>query len=185
MPTNSDPNKTQSVTNVSELALLIQLMGSVSSGISELRGLLQTINSTMALVVDQLITTRQEWKQFQKDTLETRALRSDIDIKALEAKDKEYELELQRILKGQESVKLALEDYNKGRGQTEEKMKAIVKGEISADKVDIRGVKVSSRQFTYMLIALAVLIALAIIFLPEAVSQILIRLAGAVPNGQP
>lgn len=185
MPTNADPNKTQSVPNVSELALLIQLMGSINSGIETLKGLMQTSNSTSGLVIEQLITMRGEWKKFQQDTLETRALRSDIDIHTLEAKDREYEAELKKIKDAQEGVKTALENYKSGRGQTEEKMRAIVKGEISADKVDIRGVKVSSRQFTYMLIALAVLIALAIIFLPEAVSQILIRLAGAVPNGQP
>lgn len=182
---SSDPNKGQNIQNISELALLIQLMGSINSGVETMKALLQTTNTTNGLIIEQLLSIRQELKVWQKDTLETRALRSDIDIKSLEAKDKEYEAELKKIQDAQSEVKTALETMKNGRGQTQEKITAIVKDAISADKVDIRGVKISSRQFTYVLIGLVVLLALAIIFLPEAVSQILIRIAGAVTPGTP
>ncbi len=179
---SGDPNKVQKVPNVGELALLIQLMGSISAGIGDLKGLMQTINSTMTLIIDQQIAIRQEWKQFQRDTLETRALRSDIDIQNLESKDREYEAELKKIRDAQESVKLALENYKSGRGHTEEKMKAIVKGELSADKVDIRGIKLSSKQFTYVLIGLIILLGMLIVFLPDVVAQILMRMAGMISS---
>ena len=189
IPPNNNPDKTQSVLGATDLALLIQLIGSMNAGIEAVKGLIQTTNSTNGLIVEQILSIRGELKKWQQDTLETRALRSDIDIKSLEAKDKEYELEMQKTRKAQEDLRTALETMKSGRGQTQEKMTAIAtnvaQDVVSKDKVDIRGVKVSSRQFTYILIALGVLIALAIIFLPEAVSQILIRLAGAVPNGTP
>src|SRR5688500_20244939 len=107
---SGDPNKAQNVPNVGELALLIQLMGSINAGIGDLKGLMQTINSTMTLVIDQQIAMRQEWKQFQQDTLETRTLRSNIDIQTLEAKDREYEAELKKIQDAQQGVQAALEN---------------------------------------------------------------------------
>lgn len=182
---SADPNKAQNIPDIGTLTVLIQLMGSINAGITDLKGLMQTTNSTNGLVIEQLLAMRQELKKHEQDTLETRALRSDIDIKTLEAKDKEYEAELVKIKKAQDDAKAALELMKSGRGQTQEKMTAIALDVVSKDKVDIRGVKISSRQFTYILIGLVVLIALAIIFLPEAVSQILIRLAGAVSNGTP
>jgi len=181
MATN-DPNRIQNIPNVGELAVLIQLMGSINSGIIELKGLMQTINSTNGLIIEQIIKMNGDLKKHEQDTLETRALRSDIDIKTLEAKDKEYELELGKIRKAQEDARTALEAMKSGRGHTEEKMQAIVKREISADKVDIRGVKLSSRQFTYVLIGVIILLAMTIIFLPDAVAQILLRMAGAISS---
>ena len=177
-----DPNKMQNIPNVGELALLIQLMGSINSGIETLKGLMQTSNSTSGLVIEQLLTIRGELKQWQKDTLETRALRSDIDIQTLEAKDREYEAELKKIQDAQQGVQTALENIKNGRGQTQEKMKAVALDAISADKVDIRGIKLSSKQFTYVLIGAIILLAMTIIFLPDAVAQILLRMAGAISS---
>jgi hypothetical protein len=108
-----------------------------------------------------------------------------MDIQGLEAKDKEYQQEIDKIRKAQESVQTALDLIKTGRGQTQERMKAIVAEAIQQDKVDIRGVKISSKQFTYVLIALVLLLALLILMLPDTISQILIRLAGMIGGGTP
>ncbi|MDQ3004344.1 MAG: hypothetical protein M3R47_03030 [Chloroflexota bacterium] len=176
----NDPNKLQPM---SELVLLIQLLERINTNIDTLKGLQQTANSTSALVIEQLLTIRGEMKEWQKDTLETRAQRSNIEIQSLEAKDREYAIEMQKLAKSQDDVRAALENMKNGRGQTQEKMKAIATEVLTADKVDIRGVKLSRSQFTYVLIGVIILLAMLIVFLPDVVSQILMRLAGTIGGG--
>ena len=176
--TINDPNRLQQTP--SEFILLIQLMERINSNIETIKGHQQSANSTQAMIVEQLISLRGALKEWEKETLETRNFRNDLEIQSLEAKDKEYATEMEKIRKAQEAVQAALDNMKNGKGKTEEKMKAIVNDAIAGDKVDIRGVKLSSRQFTYVLIGLIVLLGLLIIFLPDAVAQILMRLAGMI-----
>lgn len=181
----TDPNRMQT----SDYALLIQLLGRMNTTLDAIMGLQQSSNATLSLLIEQTISMRGELKTAQKETLETRAFRSDVDIQSLEAKDREYAIEMQKIRDAQEDVRAALETMKSGRGQTQEKMKAIAIATttevISADKIDIRGIKVSSKQFTYILIGLALLLAMLIIFLPDSIAEILTRLAGMIGNGGP
>jgi len=177
----TDPNRTQT----SDYALLIQLLDRMNTSLDGIKGSQQSSNSTLSLLIEQIISMRGELKLWQKETLETRTFRSDIDIQSLEAKDREYAIEMEKIRKAQEDVRAAVEVMKSGRGQTEEKMKAIAANVISADKIDIRGIKVSSRQFTYILIGAGLLLAMLIIFLPDSIAEILMRLAGMIGTGQP
>ena len=177
----TDPNRTQT----SDYALLIQLLDRMNTSLDGIKGSQQSSNSTLSLLIEQIISMRGELKTWQRETLETRTFRSDIDIQSLEAKDREYEIEMEKIRKAQEDVKSALEIMKNGRGQTQEKMKAVALDVMSADKIDIRGIKLSRSQFTYVLIGVVVLLAMLIVFLPDAVAEILMRLAGMIGNGQP
>ena len=177
----TDPNRMQT----SDYALLIQLLDRMERSLDAIKGAQQSRDSTMALMIEQIISMRGELKSWQKDTLETRTNRSDIEIQSLEAKDREYAIEMQKIKDAQEDVRSTLDAIKSGRGNTQEKMKAIATEVISADKVDIRGIKLSRSQFTYVLIGVIILLAMLIVFLPDAVAQILLRLAGMIGNGQP
>lgn len=178
---NSDPNRLQSA---SELVLLIQLLERINTGIESIKGSQQSNNSTNALIIEQLIGIRTELKEWMTENLEMRTWRNDLEIQALESKDNEYAIEIEKITKAQADIHAAMEALRSGRGHTQEKMKAIVEDALSKDKVDIRGVKVSSRQFNYLLIGVIILLALLIVVLPDSVAQILMRLAGMI-GGQP
>lgn len=177
----TDPNRRQT----SDYALLIQLLDRMNTSLDGIKGSQQSSNSTLSLLIEQIISMRGELKTWQRETLETRTFRSDIEIQALEAKDREYAVEVQKLKDAQVDVRTTLDAIKSGRGQTEEKMKAIAANVISADKIDIRGIKLSSRQFTYILIGIAILFAMLIIFLPDSIAEILTRLAGMIGNGQP
>ena len=181
MMNTTEPNRPQ---NVSDLVLLIQLLERQSASIESVKGLQQSQNATLSMIIEQLIGVRGDLTEWMNETKETRSLRTGLDIQALESKDAEYKLEMEKISKAQTDIHTALEALKSGKGYTG-KMKAIAAEEVSKDKIDIRGVKISSRQFTYVLIGAILLLAMVIVLQPQAVSEILMRLAGMIGNGSP
>ena len=116
----------------------------------------------------------------QKSFIETRET-----IQSLRTELAEYRLE--RNTSELKEKAMAFE-IAKGRStlSTQERMEVdkAVQMAMSRDKIDIRGIKISTRQFGYILIGVVLLLAMSIIFLPDAISQILIRL-GSMIGGAP
>jgi len=177
-----DPGKRQ---NTFESTLLIQLLQSLSSNMETLKGLQQSSNSTLALIVEHMIHLRQEISERESETLVTRAWRTEMEIKSLEAKDSEYAAEMKKVHEAQEGVKAQLESIRSGRGQTQEKIKTAIEDAMSKDKIDIRGIKIPSRLLPYILLAIIALIVLLTILMPDAVAQILYNVSAWIGGSPP
>ena len=167
-----------------ESSVLISLIQTLNSNVESQKDLQRSGNATLALLVTQIIELRGEISARESETLVTRAWRTDVEIKALEAKDLEYAAELKKVHEAQAGVQTQLEVIKTGRGQTEEKIRTKVIEALAADKIDIKGIKIPSRFVPYFLIFFVVVIALLILFDPQAIAGLLSGLASLI-GGSP
>jgi hypothetical protein len=61
----------------------------------------------------------------------------------------------------------------------------VVDSTMNADKIDIRGIKVPSKFLPWIIVSVFALLVLMLFIFPDAIAQILLRLAGAIGTGTP
>jgi len=160
-----------------ESSVLIQLIQTLNGNIEIMKEAQRSTNSTLALAVEQLINLRNEINERERDTLVARTFRTSVEIQALEAKDAEYAIEMEKVRNAQEQVQAQLEAIKTSRGGTQEKIRTIVDDALKVDKIDIKGIKIPSRFVPYLLIAVVIILALLILFSPNSIADILSGLA--------
>lgn len=167
-----------------ESTTLIALLQTLTSSMETMKEMQRTANATIALLVAQMIELRTEIAQHESENLVTRAWRTEVDIKALEAKDAEYAAELKKVSEAQSGVQTQLETIKGGRGQTKDLVKTIVADALHQDKIDIRGIKIPSRLIPYILLAVVVIIILLIFLMPDVIANLLYNLSNLIaPRG--
>lgn len=147
-------------TSAGVLVVIADIMEGFEETITEFQ---RTARETNVNVQKSFIDIRQDVQNLEKGIMDYRA---DREKSELEEKTIAYSIAKRRAnnLSTQEKIEVKHE----------------INEAMSKDKIDIRGIKFSSSQFVYVLIGAIILSLAVIVFLPDAVSQILIRLGGLI-----
>lgn len=152
----------------------------------------KTSASILVMIADIIEGFEATILEFQRDARETNVnvkksfLDTQASIQDLRTETMNYRADREKSELEEKTIAFAIAKRRANNLSTQEKIevRTVVDEAVSRDKIDIRGIKVSSKTFTYIIIGAIILLGMMIIFLPDAVSQILIRI-GSTIGGAP